>query len=87
MPARLTVVGASAADVARHLPDPAAVRVDAIGRVSHDELWGRLHSADVLCAPSLSAESFGMVLIEAFAAGTPVVASAIAGYASVVTTA
>ncbi len=84
VPARLTVVGASAADVARHLSDPAAVRVDAIGRVSHDELWGRLHSADVLCAPSLSAESFGMVLIEAFAAGTPVVASAIPGYASVV---
>ena len=35
--------------------------------------------------PSLLGESFGMVLTEAFAAGTPVVASNIAGYADVVT--
>jgi len=37
----------------------------------------------VLCAPSLGGESFGMVLTEAFASGTPVVASAIAGYRDV----
>ena len=43
-----------------------------------------LHEADVLCAPSLGGESFGMVLTEAFAAGTPVVASDIAGYRQVV---
>ncbi len=45
----------------------------------------RLHEADVLCAPSLAGESFGMILTEAFAAGTPVVASRIAGYSDVVT--
>ena len=39
----------------------------------------------MLCAPSLGGESFGMVLTEAFAAGTPVVASDIAGYRQVVT--
>ena len=33
----------------------------------------------MLCAPSLAGESFGMVLTEAFAAGTPVIASDIAG--------
>ena len=38
----------------------------------------------MLCAPSLAGESFGMVLIEAFAAGTPVIASQIAGYRDVV---
>jgi phosphatidylinositol alpha-mannosyltransferase len=38
----------------------------------------------VLAAPSLGGESFGMVLTEAFAAGTPVVASDIAGYGDVV---
>ena len=43
-----------------------------------------LRDADVLCAPSLGGESFGMVLTEAFAAGTPVVASDIAGYRDVV---
>jgi phosphatidylinositol alpha-mannosyltransferase len=55
------------------------------GRVSDPELWQHLHAADVLCAPSLGGESFGMVLTEAFAAGTPVVASDIAGYRQVVT--
>ena len=38
----------------------------------------------MLCAPSLGGESFGMVLTEAFAAGTPVVASDIPGYRDVV---
>ena len=38
----------------------------------------------MLCAPSLGGESFGMVLTEAFASGTPVVASDIAGYRDVV---
>jgi phosphatidylinositol alpha-mannosyltransferase len=39
----------------------------------------------VLCAPFALGESFGMVLTEAFAAGTPVIASTIAGYSDVVT--
>jgi phosphatidylinositol alpha-mannosyltransferase len=59
--------------------------VEAHGHVTDEELWQRLHGADVLCAPSLGGESFGMVLTEAFAAGTPVVASDIAGYRQVVT--
>ncbi len=86
VPARLTVVGADAEDLARYLPDPdTASRIDALGRVPDDELWAQLHGADVLCAPSLAGESFGMILTEAFAAGTPVVASRIAGYSDVVT--
>jgi phosphatidylinositol alpha-mannosyltransferase len=85
VPARLTVVGPEPADVTEYLPDPeVAANVEAAGRLPEGELWRRLHAADVLCAPSLSGESFGMVLTEAFAAGTPVVASAIAGYSDVV---
>jgi phosphatidylinositol alpha-mannosyltransferase len=86
VPARLTVVGAEPEDVQRRIADPeVSSRVEVLGKVSDDELWRRLGEADVLCAPSLAGESFGMVLIEAFAAGTPVVASRIAGYSDVVT--
>ncbi|OLE38056.1 MAG: phosphatidylinositol alpha-mannosyltransferase, partial [Actinobacteria bacterium 13_1_20CM_3_68_9] len=86
VPTRLTVNGADADDVQRYVTDPEAEsRIDALGRIDGEELWRHLHEADVLCAPSLAGESFGMVLTEAFAAGTPVVASAIAGYSDVVT--
>ena len=86
VPCRLTVIGAERDDVLRFLADPDTMRfIDLPGRVSGDELWRHLHDADLLCAPSLSGESFGMVLTEAFAAGTPVIASAIAGYSDVVT--
>ncbi len=86
VPSRLTVIGAEREDVLRYLADPEAMRsIDVRGRVSGEDLWTTLHEADLLCAPSLSGESFGMVLTEAFAAGTPVIASAIAGYSDVVT--
>src|SRR5687768_11932079 len=58
--------------------------VVAHGKCSDAEKSAVLAEADVLCAPSLGGESFGMVLTEAFAAGTPVVASDIAGYRDVV---
>jgi phosphatidylinositol alpha-mannosyltransferase len=86
VPSRLTVIGAEREDVLRYLADPEAIgSIDVRGRVSEAELWESLHGADLLCAPSLSGESFGMVLTEAFAAGTPAIASAIAGYSDVVT--
>jgi phosphatidylinositol alpha-mannosyltransferase len=85
VPCRLTVIGAEREDVLRYVADPDLLRwIDIRGRVSGERLWAELHAADVLCAPSLSGESFGMVLTEAFAAGTPVIASAIAGYSDVV---
>ena len=85
VPCRLTVIGAEREDVLRYVADSDLLRfMDIRGRVSGPSLWQELHRADVLCAPSLSGESFGMVLTEAFAAGTPVIASAIAGYNDVV---
>lgn len=58
-------------------------RIEWLGRVSETEKIARLRAADVFCAPSLHGESFGIVLIEAMAAGTPVVASDLPGYANV----
>lgn len=54
------------------------------GPVPHARLLEELAQADVLVAPSLKGESFGIVLVEAMAAGLPVVASDIPGYRDVV---
>ncbi|MDQ3770178.1 MAG: glycosyltransferase family 4 protein, partial [Actinomycetota bacterium] len=82
VPARLTVAGAGFEEVDPLLLEVEGVRV--AGRVSEEEKWRLLGRADLLCAPSLGGESFGMVLTEAFASRTPVVASDIAGYRDVV---
>ncbi len=85
VPARLVVVGTEAEEVTRSLADPDSMgSIEALGVVDRERLWSEYATADVLCAPSLSGESFGMVLTEAFAAGTPVIASDIAGYSDVV---
>jgi phosphatidylinositol alpha-mannosyltransferase len=80
--ARLTVAGATNDEVQPFLLDDEGIEVT--GRVTEDEKWSLLADADLLCAPSLGGESFGMVLTEAFASGTPVVCSDIAGYRDVV---
>lgn len=81
VPATLTLVGAAPEQIAPLLLDDRGVR--ALGKVSEAEKAAQLAQADVLCAPSLRGESFGMVLTEAFAASTPVVASDITGYRDV----
>jgi phosphatidylinositol alpha-mannosyltransferase len=89
VPATLTLVGAGAEDVAPLVLDDRGIGLEergvyALGKVSEERKAVELARAQVLCAPSLGGESFGMVLTEAFAAGTPVVASDIAGYRDVV---
>ena len=85
--ARLRLVGA----------DPLAVRlllarhkvsdegIDVLGFLSQEDLTAELLAAKALAAPSIGMESFGMILTRAFACGTPVVASDIAGYRAVIT--
>ncbi len=50
-------------------------RIDMLGAVDDRTKAAALRSMDVYCAPNLGRESFGMVLTEAMAAGTPVLAS------------
>ena len=78
----LTIVGAGPDQIEPLML--ARTGVHALGKVSDDRKRAALADADLLVAPSLGGESFGMVLTEAFAAGTPVVASDIAGYRDVV---
>jgi phosphatidylinositol alpha-mannosyltransferase len=82
IPCELTVIGPSREELEPLLLDPRGV--NALGKVDDEEKRRVLESSDVLCAPSLGGESFGMVLTEAFAAATPVIASDIAGYRDVV---
>ncbi|HKI40260.1 MAG TPA: glycosyltransferase family 4 protein [Mycobacterium sp.] len=57
-------------------------RIRWLGRLTEADKIRELHAASVLCAPSRHGESFGMVLLEALAAGTPIVASDVPGYRS-----
>jgi phosphatidylinositol alpha-mannosyltransferase len=82
IPTELTVIGPSLSELSPLMLDMRDVRV--LGKVDDETKRLELERSDVLCAPSLGGESFGMVLTEAFAAGTPVVASDIAGYRDVV---
>ena len=84
--ARLTVVGSGPMSgyYRSHLPNGCADYVEFVGRVSGEMLARHFASADVFCSPAMGGESFGIVLIEAMAAGAAVVASDITGYRDVV---
>ena len=60
-------------------------RIEWLGRLTDADKMARLRGADVFCAPSLHGESFGVVLIEAMAAETAIVASGLDGYRNVAT--
>jgi phosphatidylinositol alpha-mannosyltransferase len=66
------------------LPPALRGRVVMLGAVPNDDLPAYHACADVFVAPATDMESFGIVLVEAMAAGVPVVASDIPGYREVV---
>jgi phosphatidylinositol alpha-mannosyltransferase len=84
--ARLLVVGAGPKlrEYRRYVGLRQIRDVEFLGRVSEAQKARYFASADIFCAPSTGQESFGIVLLEAMAAGVPIVASDIHGYKNVV---
>lgn len=73
---RLLLAGrGDAEDFLARLPRSLADRVVLLGMVSEADKARMLRSVDVYCAPNTGGESFGIILLEAMAAGTAVVAS------------
>jgi phosphatidylinositol alpha-mannosyltransferase len=59
--------------------------IDVLGIVTNEVRTEELARGKLFVSPALGGESFGLVLAEAFATATPVVASDIRGYADVAT--
>jgi phosphatidyl-myo-inositol alpha-mannosyltransferase len=82
--ARLVVAGrGTVSDARRRLSRFARGRVEFLGPVDDETRAQLLASADVFVAPNLGGESFGIILIEAMAADTAVVASDIPAFRAV----
>jgi phosphatidylinositol alpha-mannosyltransferase len=82
--ARLLIAGRGDADEVRGLiGEDLRPHVALLGEISEADKAAFLRSVDVYCAPNLLGESFGVVLIEALAAGAPIVASDLDAFAKV----
>ncbi|MBF6087887.1 glycosyltransferase family 4 protein [Nocardia cyriacigeorgica] len=71
----ILIVGRGDEERLRREAGPHAGHLRFLGQVSDAEKASAMRSADVYVAPNLGGESFGIILIEAMAAGTAVVAS------------
>lgn len=73
---RLLVAGpGDASDIAKDLPARVRQRIHFLGQVSEVDKARAFASVDVFAAPNTGGESFGIILLEAMAARTPIVAS------------
>jgi phosphatidyl-myo-inositol alpha-mannosyltransferase len=82
--AQLLIAGRGDADEIRELiGGDLRPHVALLGELSEADKAAFLRSIDVYCAPNLLGESFGVILIEALAAGAPIVASDLDAFARV----
>ena len=84
---RLIVIGAGIPDREsyRIMGERSLDDVMFVGPVTDDELPDYYQHADIFLAPNTGKESFGFIIIEAMSASTPIIASDIPGFASVMT--
>jgi len=80
--ARLVVVGKG--EPPRDIPSQIKESITFIGEVSRGMVPVYYRSVDIYCSPALGGETFGIVLLEAMASGTPTIASNIEGYREVI---
>ena len=83
---RLLIVGSGPQEreARRYVATRGLQEVEFLGRVTDTEKAQLFRTADVYASPATGGESFGIVLLEAMAAGTPIVCSDIHGYKGVV---
>jgi phosphatidyl-myo-inositol alpha-mannosyltransferase len=83
---RLLIAGSGPQEreVRRYIATRRLSGVELLGRVSDDDKARYFATADVYVSPATGQESFGIVLLEAMAAGVPIVCSDIHGYKGVV---
>ncbi|MEX3655339.1 MULTISPECIES: glycosyltransferase family 4 protein [Mycolicibacterium] len=79
----ILIVGRGDEDALREEAGDLAGHLRFLGQVEDEAKASAMRSADVYCAPNLGGESFGIVLVEAMAAGTPVVASELDAFSRV----
>lgn len=81
--ARFLVAGRGSADDLAEVRSAHPGAIELLGEITDEEKQSLLKGATVYVAPQLGGESFGIVLVEAMAAGTAVVASNIPAFAAV----
>jgi phosphatidyl-myo-inositol alpha-mannosyltransferase len=79
----ILIVGRGDEDALREEAGELAGHLRFLGQVDDDAKAAAMRSADVYCAPNLGGESFGIVLVEAMAARTAVVASELDAFSRV----
>ncbi len=82
--AKLTIAGGGYKNMKLNIPSEIKDSISFLGFVAPSDLPGIFNKASVFVSPAISGESFGIVLLEAMATGTPVVASDIPGYRCVI---
>lgn len=77
--------GDDRAEVEKYITDHSLIDVELCGFVDEETKYKFLKESEIYLAPALYGESFGIVLLESMAVGTPIAGYANSGYKNVIT--